>query len=187
MFGVAFGTSASKRPASGAEGVVARFGFMLVAVGLQGCGDTLEFNSELASVKPASIAAEMELVAPMVTPELLNECKARLEAESFLGAKYKVVSAFTPNLRASCIVQQRGGLIPLQTNVRSVAFTAVLKKIAGAYGTGSPTKVGGCHFALVDNKVRFAGLVPEHVKILNECLRVSSTSRSTDTSQLQRT
>jgi hypothetical protein len=127
---------------------------------------------------PEQIVAEMNLVAPLVTPELLEQCKAKLESESFLGAKYKVVSKLSADVRASCIVQHRGsGPLTLQSNVRSVAYVARLTKIAGIYGTGSKHKIGGCRFDLLNGKVELNGLVPERIKYTNACRWVSSVGR----------
>jgi hypothetical protein len=158
-------------------------------VGLAACttGEKIELSPTFNNASREEIVAEMNLVAPLVTPAHLSECRAKLEAQSFLGAKYKVAGEFAPNLRASCIVQNRGaGLQMLHSNAKAVAFMVQMSKISGVYGTGSPTKVAGCRFILVDGQVRFGGLVPERVSSLDVCRYVSSVERPADPPQLQR-
>jgi hypothetical protein len=189
MFGVALGTIAGTPFAAAFRCGARGLGFIVLIAGLTACAtaERIEFNPTLGLAVREEVVAEMDIVAPLVTAAHLGNCKARLEADGFLGAKYKVVGELVPNVKASCFVQNRGtGPALIQSNAKAIAYVAAMTKIAGMYGTGSPNKVGGCRFTLVDGKVEFAGFVPERAHLANTCRNISSLDRAPGQPQLKR-
>lgn len=168
------------RPADSAGRAFRCAALLAGSTALAGCVGGEKFESDpVGEELNQMVIAEMKLVAPLVTPELLDKCKALLEQPSWLGAKYEVAGAFQSSVRHSCFVQGRGGgLVSFQNDRKSVVFVAPFKKVAGAYGTGSKTKVAGCRFDLLDGKVSFSGLAPAQGHALNSCHRISQFNRA---------
>ena len=99
-----------------------------------------------------NVQAEMAEVVPFVTPELLDECRVRLEQPSLLGAQYKLAGTPSPNTRYSCNAQIRGFLEEKTT--KKVAYGFPLRKVAGMFGTGNATYVGSCVIGLTDGEAK---------------------------------
>jgi hypothetical protein len=106
-----------------------------------------------------AVVAEMQMVLPHIKPDHLKECQKLLEQPSILGAQYKFPdkAELVPSVRHSCLHQGRSdsSLISVETDQKTAVLVVRMIKVAGMYGTGSPTEERACRFRITkgDTKV----------------------------------
>lgn len=124
----------------------------------------------------AKVVAEMQAVEPHVTKAHIEECRSKLETISWLGAKYQAYADFRPDVLVSCIGQMSMPNLPSSApSAKRVTYAVRMKKVEGAYGTGSPQDMGICVFELQDGKVSLVGAqrTPK-VHRNNVCVKLST-------------
>lgn len=145
---------------------------MVAAAAMVGCAGVDSTNSYFET--RTLIVAEMNEVAARVTEQDLGKCVEPLEKSSFFGARYVVAGPFVPSLAHSCVVQGwSSGFVRTKRDKKYVAYAVALKKIEGAYGTGSPQSQGYCYFSTEKGVLEFGGAGTEmRVKNRDQCTQI---------------
>ena len=105
----------------------------------------------------AKVVTEMRAVEPHVTKAHIDECRSKLETTSWTGARYEAYADFRSDVLVSCMAQMSMLNLPSTPSAKRVSYAVRMKKVAGAYGSGSPENLGICVFELQDGKVKFLG------------------------------
>jgi hypothetical protein len=128
-----------------------RLATIAAALLLAGCGGTFVMHKNLDELRQA-VLAEMNMVIPHIKSEHLKECQKLLEQTSILGAKYviPVNGKLVPSIQHSCFHQGRGAttLTSVESDRKTVVLAVQMMKVAGMYGTGSPSEVRACRFRI---------------------------------------
>ena len=123
----------------------------------------------------AKVVTEMRAVEPHVTKAHLDECRSKLETTSWTGAKYEAYADFRADVLVSCMAQMSMLNIASTPSAKRVTYAVRMKKVAGAYGSGSAENLGICVFELQDGKVSFLGAQREpRIRHNNVCVKLSA-------------
>lgn len=123
----------------------------------------------------AKVQSEMKAVVLQVTKAHIEGCRAELEKPTWSGAKYQAYGGFRADVLVSCMAQTAGvNFFSSAPSAKRAAYAVRMKKVAGAYGTGSPQDLGVCVFELQNGKIKFLGAqrTPKIARN-HECIKLS--------------